>query len=126
MRDAREQLGRHRVAFVGDEQVGMVDRVEPHLMREAITHSLAQTGTLSDAILGSAWSTEESLTDRFQSAQSHVIKRSSGGHQEVIKRSSGGHPEVIRRSSGGHQEVIRRSSGGALPIPSPPVLERSA
>jgi hypothetical protein len=95
-------------------------------MREAITHSLAQTGTLSDAILGSAWSTEESLTDRFQSAQSHVIKRSSGGHQEVIKRSSGGHPEVIRRSSGGHQEVIRRSSGGALPIPSPPVLERSA
>ena len=112
MRDAREQLGRHRVALVGDEQVGMVDRVEPHLMREAIRHSQAQTGTLSDAIIGSAWSTEESRTDPFHSAQSHVIKRSSGDHQEVIKRSSGGHPEVIRRSSGGHPEVIRTSSGG--------------
>ena len=77
MRDAREQLGRHRVALVGDEQVGMVDRVEPHLMREVIRHTQAHSQAPSVAITGSAWSTEESRAD-----PSHVIRRSSGGHQE--------------------------------------------
>ena len=119
MRDAREQLGRHRVALVGDEQVGMVDRVEPHLMREAIRHSQAQTGTLSDAIsrnhrigMVDGGEPHRSLPFRAITRHQEVIRRSSGGHQEVIRRSSGGHPEVIRRSSGGHPEVIRRSSGG--------------
>ena len=82
MRDAREQLGRHRVALVGDEQVGMVDRVEPHLMREAIRHTQAHSQAPSVAITGSAWSTEESRADPLPPAQSPVIKRSSGGHQE--------------------------------------------
>ena len=97
MRDAREQLGRHRVALVGDEQVGMVDRVEPHLMREAIRHSQAQTGTLSDAI-----------------SRNHRIGMVDGGepHRSLPFRAITRHQEVIRRSSGGHQEVIRRSSGG--------------
>ena len=120
MRDAREQLGRHRVALVGDEQVGMVDRVEPHLMREAIRHSQAQTGTLSDAISrnhrigmvdGGEPHRSPSIPRNHTSSRDHqeVIRRSSRGHQEVIRRSSGGHPEVIRRSSGGHQEEPYRS-----------------
>ena len=82
MRDAREQLGRHRVALVGDEQVGMVDRVEPHLMREAIRHTQAHSQAPSAAITGSAWSTEESRADPLPPAQSPVIRSSSGGHQE--------------------------------------------
>jgi len=82
VRDAREQLGRHRVALVGDEQVGMVDRVEPHLMREAIRQTQAHSQAPSAAITGSAWSTEESRADPLPPAQSPVIRRSSGGHQE--------------------------------------------
>ena len=89
MRDAREQLGRHRVALVGDEQVGMVDRVEPHLMREAMRHSQAQTGTLSDAISRNHRIGMVDGGEPHRSLPFRAIKR----HQEVIRRSSGGHPE---------------------------------